>query len=515
MSAYKRPEMPGKLKLALARVRAADSAPSDEFLADIDECNSLSAFIGRAWPIIEPDTEYKSNWHIDLISEHLEAVTSGQILRLLINMPPRYMKSIAVSVMWPAWEWRRRPSLRYMFATYAQSLSEEHSRQRHLVVSSDWYRERWGSAYTLTSENVFTVRNDHQGAYLATSFTGTATGKGGNRVVIDDPHNPRKAESELERKSAVVAFNRTFSNRLNDKKKDAIVVVMQRLHQEDISARCLELGYTHLCLPAEAPAKTFVRFPSGGTLVREKDELLWPEREGPAEIAAIKNAMGPYGYAGQYQQTPAPAGGGIFTTFEIVGLEIHLMPRGSKWIRYWDKAGSEGKGDYSAGVLMCVTPSGEFYVCDVVKGQWSAANREKVMRDTATGDGIAVRIWLEQEPGSGGKDSAAYSAKLLAGFAVSLERATGDKESRARPLAAQAAIGNVKLLRGPWNKAFIEECQMFPNGSHDDQIDAASGAFNRLALEYRPQAGAATAPPKPPAIPQFGAPTVGGIPGAF
>jgi predicted phage terminase large subunit-like protein len=487
-------------KLAVAKLRAA--GPDGQAHAeDVEACKSLAEFTRQAWHSIEPGTPYLANWHIDAICEHLEAVTAGQIKRLLINMPPRYMKSLTCSVMWPVWEWTQKPETRYMFTTYSGDLSKDHALSRRTILESEWFRERWGHKVRLISDNITSVVNDRRGVFTATSFTGSATGKGANRLVVDDPHNPKKAESDVERVTTVRLFNTTFMNRLNNKFDDAILAVMQRLHEEDVSARCIEQGYTHLCLPAESEGRTTIVFPmSGRTVVREDGDILWPEREGPEQLQEQKD-QGSYYYAGQYQQRPAPAGGGMFTSFEVVDAVPHnlILCRG------WDKAGSEGKGDYSAGAWLGMTPASppEFFILDITRGQWSAGNREKVMHDTATADGNETIIWIEQEGGSGGKDSADVSIRNLAGFQAYKQVAsgTGDKVARARPLAAQAEIGNVKLLRGPWNKDFIDEARIFPNGKHDDQIDAASLAFNKLCLMPRPgkAAGAQTAdaPPVP------------------
>jgi hypothetical protein len=275
---------------------------------------SLPEFVRAAWPVLEPETPYLSNWHIDAVSEHLEAVTAGQITRLLVNMPPRYGKSNLITIMWPVWEWIRRPETRWLFASYSGSLSVKHSVDRRAIIRSDWYQERWGHRVKIADDaNLKTeFMNTRRGVMVATSVGGGATGRGGDRVVVDDPHNPLQAESDVQRRSAVTFFDRTLSNRLNDKRKGAIVVVMQRLHEEDVSGRCLELGYTHLKLPAEAKGRTVVAFPSGREVVREDGELLWPEREGPKEIADAKAAMGSYAYAGQYDQEPSPPGGGLF-----------------------------------------------------------------------------------------------------------------------------------------------------------------------------------------------------------
>lgn len=485
-------EQAARLASAVVLARGQDNPA---FADDVAACRSLSGFIARAWDVIEPGTEYLSNYHIGAMCEYLEAVSSGQIRRLLINIPPRYMKSITVSVMWPIWEWTSAPHRRFMFATYAQTLSDEHSYRRRLILNSDWFRERWPSVRIL-KETIATVSNTSQGEMIATSFSGTATGKGANRLVIDDPHNPKQAESETERKTARVLFDTTFQSRLNDKKRDAIVCVMQRLHEEDIAARCIELGYTHLCLPAESEGRTVISLPSGREIVREDGEPLWPEREGPAELQVVRESMGSYGYAGQYQQRPAPSGGGMFTSFPVVDV----IPDGCEWVRYWDKAGTEGGGAYSAGCKMARSPDGRYFVTSMVRGQWSAANRERVISDTASSDGPLVHIWTEQEPGSGGKESAENTVKMLAGYVAKKETVTGDKVSRARPMAAQAEIGNVYLLRGPWNDAFVQEARVFPVGKYKDQIDAASGAFNKLALCPRPQKGHAEPAEKPAPI---------------
>ena len=276
---------------------------------------SLPAFMGQAWPVLEPETQFLPNWHIDLICEYLEAVTAGEITRLVINLPPRYMKSLLVSVLWPIWEWLRAPQTRWLFASYSDSLSTKHSLDRRMVLQSPWYRDRWGDRFQLTSDqNEKTeYRNDRRGVMTATSVGGSATGKGGNRIVVDDPHNPVQAESDRQRQQALDFFLMTLSTRLDDKRKGAIVVIMQRLHTRDLTSVCLDHGYTSLILPAEAEDPTTVTFPrSGRTIIRGVGDLLWPEREGQEDLARQKVALGSYAYAGQYQQRPSPRGGGLF-----------------------------------------------------------------------------------------------------------------------------------------------------------------------------------------------------------
>ena len=209
---------------------------------------SLRRYVEQAWPILEPDVPFLSNWHIDYLAEHLEAVTAGEITRLLINIPPRYMKSILVSVLWPTWEWIHEPSRRWIFASYADSLSSKHSVDRRTVLQSAWYQHRWSDRVQLASDQ--NVKNEflntRRGHMIATSIGGSVTGKGGSRIVVDDPHNPMQAESDAQREAALSYFSRTLSTRLDNKNEDAMVVVMQRLHERDLSALCLDLGFTHV-----------------------------------------------------------------------------------------------------------------------------------------------------------------------------------------------------------------------------------------------------------------------------
>jgi hypothetical protein len=198
---------------------------------------SLRVFVQQAWAILEPQTPFLPNWHIDLISEYLEAVSAGQITRLVINLPPRYMKSLLVSVLWPVWEWLHTPHTRWLFASYSESLAAQHSLDRRTVLQSAWYQDRWGSRFQLTADqNEKTeCRNDRRGSMTATSVGGTATGKGGNRIVVDDPHNPTQAESDRQREQANTFFLTTLSTRLDDKRDGAIVLVMHRLHTRDLT----------------------------------------------------------------------------------------------------------------------------------------------------------------------------------------------------------------------------------------------------------------------------------------
>ena len=436
--------------------------------------------------MVEPGTPYVHGWHIDAICEHLEAVTRGEIRDLLINMPPRHAKSLTVSVFWPCWEWIRRPERRWLFSSYAASLSIRDSLKCRRLIESPWYQRNWGGRYRLTSDQNAKVRfeNDRTGYRLATSVGGSNTGEGADRLVADDPHNVQEAESAPIREATLLWWDEVMSTRRNDPKTGARVIVMQRTHEADLSGHVLAKGgYEHLCLPAEFEPDRRSVTSIGWTDPRTAEgELLWPDRFGRDELDALKRDMGVYAIAGQFQQRPAPRSGGMFQRgwFPIAPA----LPVGCRFVRYWDKAGTEGGGDYSAGVLIAKSPDGLFYIVDVARGQWSAGTREATILQTAQLDRArhgAVATWLEQEPGSSGKESAQSSVRMLAGFDAHAEPVSGDKETRARPFAAQCEAGNVRLLAGGWNAALLDELASFPTGRHDDQVDGASGAFNKLA----------------------------------
>jgi predicted phage terminase large subunit-like protein len=444
----------------------------------------LRLFIEQAWPVVEPASPFVAGWHIDAIADHLEAVTAGEIRALVINMPPRHMKSLTVSVFWPVWEWATNPERRWLFASYALSLSIRDSLKCRRLIESPWFQERWADRFQLTSDQNVKARfdNNHTGYRIATSVGGAATGEGGDRIVVDDPHNVQEAESEAVRSATLTWWDEVMSTRLNDPKTGAKVIVMQRCHERDLSGHVLEQGgYQHLCLPAEFDGRRTVTSIGWSDPRRQQGELLWPARYGRPELDALKRALGSYGTAGQLEQRPAPRGGGLFQRqwFPIVTA---LPASGLEWCRFWDVAGTEHGGDFTVGTKVARSRDGVYYVVDVQRGQWSAGEVEQRMVQAATMDGPHVRIREEREPGSSGKAVIATRTKTLAGYDYRGVPATGQKEIRWQPFAAQAEAGNVKLLKGGWVDDWLRELEVVPFAEHDDQADSAAGAFNDLTI---------------------------------
>lgn len=449
----------------------------------------LSDYIKQAWEVVEPGTKYVHGWHIDAICEHLEAVNNGEIRKLLINMPPRHMKSLTVSVFWPTWSWIKNPYLQWLYSSYSGGLSIRDSLKSRRLIQSDWYQSRWEDKYQLAGDQNAKVKfeNDKTGYRIATSVGGQATGDGGDIIVVDDPHNAQEARSDTQRKSALIWWDETMSTRLNNPKESAKVIVMQRLHEKDLSGHVLEEkeGYEHLVLPAEYEPKRKCVTSIGYTDPREKEgELLWPKRFGKDELEDLKDSLGSYGYAGQMQQRPTPAEGGIFEKgwFDIV----EEAPTKMWWVRYWDLAATEeeqGKDpDWTAGVKIG-RKNGVYYIDDIQHFKLNPGPTEQRIKQTALLDGRNIFVGMEQEPGSSGKIVINhYQTKVLPGYAFWGNKVTGSKIHRAMPLNAAAEAGNIKLIKGDWNKAFLNEIELFPYGAHDDQIDGMSGGSELIDI---------------------------------
>lgn len=442
---------------------------------------------------MDPDP-FSDGIHIRAICEHLEAVTRGEIRNLVINIPPRHSKSSVTAVLWPAWVWIDRPEMRWLCASYAASLSIRDALKMRRLVTSSWYRERWGDRFRLMADQNAKLRFDNnKGGYrLSTSVGGQVTGEGGDCLLVDDAHNVLAVESDVQRKEVLNWWDAAMSTRGNNPKTVAKVIIGQRVHEQDLCGHVLgRESYDHLCLPAEyEPDHPHRRVTSIGFVdprTRE-GQLLCPDRFGPEEIAVLKAELGsPLRVAGQLQQRPAPREGAMFRSDWMIG--VPAVPAEATRIRAWDKAATL-EGDWTAGVLMSRTAEGIYTIEDVVRGRWSPAERDRMIRSTAEKDGATVRIWGEQEPGSAGVSDVEAFRRLLAGFSVHVERPTGDKVMRAEPLAAQFEGGNVRILakdkegKPPaWRADLEAELLTFPAGRFDDQVDACALCFSKLAAK--------------------------------
>ena len=443
--------------------------------------SKFEPFVEMAWSILEPTTPFQSSWHISLIAEYLEAVSAGQIHRLVINMPPRYGKSILTSVMWPAWEWIRFPSRRWLFVSHSDTLAKKHSLDRRLLIQHDWYRRNFPTVrLTRDQQAKAEFHNTRRGAMIATSMGGSITGKGGDRLVIDDPHSPDQVESDLQRQHATERFRVSLSTRLDDKAHGAIVLVMQRLHSQDLSGVCLDLGFDHLCLPARAPQRTTIVFPkSRRTLVRNADEPLWPAREDGASLDALRVTLGSYAFAGQYQQEPVPRTGGMFSREWWPYYDEMPATDPVQWVQSWDLTFKEGDGtDYVVG-LVAARVGAMVFLVDRFKQRAGFVETCQAIKATAARYPQTDCVLIE-DAANGAAVVDALRGEIPGLIAVSPE---GGKIARAHAVQAQIEAGQVHLPRPYtssggvrsdrlWVEDFIGQCAAFPRGPHDDDVDA-------------------------------------------
>jgi len=542
------------------------------FLDKYDSEASLLDFMTLGWHALEPSMTFVAGWAVEAVCEHLEAVSRGEIQHLLINIPPGCTKSMATSVFWPMHEWgpRNMPHLRYITCAHDQTLPIRDQMRARDLANSEWYKTLWGSEWGYTQGDMKTsvsqldaivkedprwlfkgdqnakvrYENDHTGWRQASSTGSGLTGHRGDRIVLDDPHAVRDMDSEAKREDALRWFSETLPTRLNDQSKSAIVVIMQRVHERDVSGLILkeDLGYEHLCLPMEyeranrsfssvprvdgTPAERVTRVmeegmslpmwltpeelaakqaedehtehvPEWQTLYPQdrrdqEGDLLWPERFSREAIEQLKKQFrswgGTYAEAGQLQQRPAPRGGGMFQASDFQYLDV--APKCRVTCRGWDLAATkDGHGAYTVGLKLGRFEQG-WVILDVVRERYGPHEVEQLMLTCAQADGPGVWQDFPQDPGQAGKAQRARLTELLAGFKAVSSPESGEKADRARPVAAQAEAGNLYLLRAPWNDALRNELCLFPNGEFKDQADALSRAFMRLQMQKQQTVGA-------------------------
>jgi len=453
------------------------------------------------WHVLEPRSRFINNWHIDAVCKHLTAMANGEIRNLIILMPPRCEKSLLCAVFFPMWLWaERNPSARFIYASYAERLAVRDGDKCRRLIQSPWFQRNYGHKFALAADQntKHKFENDKTGCRISVGVGGVVTGEGADYACVDDAHKALESESQAARERVKLFWNETLSTRGNNPATFCKLIVGQRVHERDLAQDQIErnLGYEVLSLPMEYEIEEAKRATSLGFVDPRTDEgeLLWEKRFPRAEVEALKRQLGAYGTAAQLQQRPAPREGGMFkrSWFEIVDA---LPETNMRWVRYWDKAFTEGGGAFTAGGLMgmCDVDKTDnygnpyiahvFYLADVVRGQWEPGARDEVILRTAHEDrasGRRVKIFIEQEPGPMGRDANRALIAKLAGFDVGSDVARANKALRAEPLAAQCSVGSVKLLRGAWNEPYLAEMAMFPHGAYKDQADMTSGAFNRL-----------------------------------
>ncbi len=419
---------------------------------------------------------------------------------LIINISPGSTKSLTCSVMYPAWIWTRMPTARIIGGSHTQQLSMDLSLKGRDLVKSDKYRQCFPHIKLRSDQDTKTYfKNTKGGSRYAVSVGGSVVGMHAHFLIVDDPLDPEKAMSEADLKTANRWMADTLPKRKVEKAITPTILIMQRLHQDDCTANMIEriekkqriqggkLELKHICLPAEVTDK----IQPSRLKKYYKNGLMDPIRL-PKAVLEEQQADGEYSYAGQFLQWPVPLGGGMFKTVKI-HIETDIP---TKWIarcRFWDKAGTEGgKGAFTVGLLLGLDLEKRWWVLDVIRKRLGSFVRENLIKQTAQADGYDPIIGIEQEPGSGGKESAERTVWNLAGWRVVVDKPSGSgssKELRADPYSVQVNGGNVYIKQADWNVDYLTELSFFPYSKYKDQVDASSGAFNTLTRRKR-RAGA-------------------------
>lgn len=460
----------------------------------------LGTFYRGAWDILEPQTPLQRNWHQSYIAEHLMACEMGQITRLIITMPPRQSKSNEVTVAFPDWVWARTPHKRFICTSYGDDLSTKHSVDRRTLIESDWYQYGWGDKFKMASDqNVKTeFKNDKMGVMYATSMHGAVTGFGGDYVIADDPHDALKAYSSKRiRDSDIAAYTLKFRTRLNDPDKGILILVMQRIHKNDLAGTLLrEQGWTHVKIQAEAEKQTIYSFPlSGKKKIIEQGQSFHPERLTPNVIEEAKKGVGgSMGYRAQYQQEPTDEEGAIvkrlmfkrrWSSTKADGC-IEKPTRFDEIIQSWDMAFKETKtSDFVVGGILGRIKA-DIYLLDLVRARmdivktiaafkkltlkWPQA-RLKLIEDKANGPAVISMLKSEIQ------GIVAYNPK-------------DSKLGRLNSVIPMMESENYIIPADhefEWVEPYVDEMIAFTGDEddHDDQVDMTTQALIRLGRSVR------------------------------
>jgi predicted phage terminase large subunit-like protein len=456
----------------------------------IDCGQSFYEFVRMAWHVLEPVHPFVGGWAVKAICDSLQAVTEGKIRRLIINVPPGCTKSMTTSVFWPAWEWGPKGMKHHRFinGSYEKGLSTRDLVRCRDLLMSTWYQERWPLALKQDQDQKTYYENEGTGWRLATSVGGALTGYRGDRIVVDDPHDVKRAESDTQRAEALRWWTEVVPTRVNKAEESAIVLMMQRLHANDLSGHTIRSEgdeWAKLILPMEYEDGRKCVLPEiGFEDPRTIDgELLWEERFPRSSVDRLKRTLrsrgGDYAVAGQLQQRPVAREGGLFKREHAKFLDF--APELVRVVRGWDLAATDdNRAAFTAGVKMGITSDGKIVIMNSRRGQLEPLGVKQLIQGTAREDGHSVYHSVPQDPGAAGKVVKAHIATYLHGYNVHFSAESGDKVSRAEPLAAQWAAGNVYIVRGDWNEEFLGELAEFPNSEFKDQVDAASRGYGYL-----------------------------------
>jgi predicted phage terminase large subunit-like protein len=458
----------------------------EEYLlaARYEAADSLHSFTKLFWHILEPKEQFVNNWHLEAMCEHLQAINNGQIKDLIISVPPRHMKSISVCVTWPAWTWLKNPSKRWIFGSYSKGLSVRDSIKCRRLIESQLYKDTFDIKWSLSDDQNQKTRfnNSETGYRIATSVGGTGTGEGGDFIVVDDPMKATDAESEVKRQNVIDWWDNEMSTRGNNPETVAKVIIMQRLHQNDLAGHCIKQGgYEVLRLPAEYDGKKHFTSIGWSDPRNETGELLWPDRFSKPVIDGLKKKLGSRGTASQLQQDPKAAEDGLFKRkWWKFYKDLPLKGQIEKTVQFWDTAQKPGiSNDYSVCATWAKTHNG-YYLVDVFRDKLEYPQLKQAIKiQAAKYSPTAIQI----EDKSSGTSLIQDLRQETSLPIIAYDPGRSDKQMRASAATPAVESGNCFLPEGAnWVQDFIVEHEQFPDCDHDDQVDTTSQMvenFNR------------------------------------
>ena len=449
------------------------STPERDLLAALLR-EDLASFIHRCFQTIAPGQAYQPNWHIRAIAYQLERCRAGEIRRLIVTLPPRNLKSISASVAFPAFALGHDPALRIVCASYSQDLTLRHARDCRTVMQSGWYRALFRKTRLDRRKNTESeFETTARGYRLGTSVGGTLMGRGGNLIILDDPMKPEEAMSVARREAVAQWYDATLSSRLDSKRDDAIILIMQRLHVDDLVGHVLEKeAWTHLNLPAIAEEPQSVPIADGTVHRRAVGDVLHPEREPRVVLEALKVTMGSQGYSAQYQQAPVPAEGALvrWAWFRRYAAEP-ARRGGDRVVQSWDTASKASPtNDWSVCTTWLIHGT-DYYLLDVLRARLEYPDLKRRVVTHARERG-AQTVLIEDASAGGPLIQELRRNGPLRPIPV---RPEGDKIVRMEAQTATIEAGHVLLPEhASWLDDFQTEVLAFPYGRHDDQVDSLS-----------------------------------------
>lgn len=432
--------------------------------------NRFGLFATKAFNIANPGQTWNPTPAFLAISQKLAEVESGRIQRLIINVPPRSGKSLLASIAFPAYVLGRDPRRRVICASYSGDFSAKLGRECRSLMEHSSYRQLFPGAVITGKNTESEIETAYGGFRYSTSVGGTLTGRGGNFIIIDDPAKPDEAMSTVARERVWEWYTGTLSSRLDNKSKDSIVVVMQRLHVDDLCGRLLELGgWEHLSIPAIATEEQHLNIAPGRTLIRKVGDILDPAREPLRELNRIRNELGSANFEAQYQQQPVPEDGLLLQWSWFSRYTVRPRRETNDVLLIsWDTALKSGEeNDYSVGIVALVKPGNDVFILDVIRERMVFPALMKRVEEVSKRNHLAYT--LIEDTGSG----TSLLQMLQSSIHVIPMRPIDDKVVRLHRVSPQVEARKVHLPENaPWLDSFKRELLSFPRGRNDDQVDA-------------------------------------------